>query len=62
VVELQPRAEGAPVSLISYIAERSLRGALNPCARKLSIFYYWFSLRKCDHTVSYHLYIVTRYL
>jgi hypothetical protein len=24
--------------------------------------YYWFSLRKCDHIVSYHLYIVTRYL
>ena len=24
--------------------------------------YYRFSLRKCDHTVSYNLYIVTRYL
>ena len=34
------------------------------CARKLSNFtkIYWFSLRKCDHTVSYHLYIVIRYL
>ena len=25
-------------------------------------FYCWFSLRKCDDTVPYHLYIVTRYL